>query len=223
MTLRLEDIIGRLVREEDNETPERSYSDGKVEGTKVEIVVKGVPVLGEITQRERQLMGVTIFSPFNGVTGWTGHIPIFQLPFFDTFGKQGDDRAMSILSNVYEFCCFAEVHKANLLECLEKYNREYHFLNEDNDKRLQIKQQINETREQRSALKKALKAGKINNKEYQVQYMPLNNKLYDLENSLIIDPKLVFQSAFCDFWDTPLYNVDNSEALEFVKNLNSVN
>jgi len=216
MGLKLIDIIDKLEFAPDNYEKDKNFDSGTVDGNLVEIVVKGTKVSGQIIKRESQILGVSISSPYSGVCGWSGHVPIFALPRRSLKGPYGDYRAKTILSNIYEFCCFAEAHKQELKVCLKKYYKKLRYLKEKDKRRQQLYIELEELRQQRRVLRRALKAGEMNNIAYQKQVMPINAQIHKLRYETRIDYSAVFKASFGHFWNSPLFNVHPTETIEFI-------
>lgn len=217
MGLKLNDIIDRLEFVPDNYEKDKNFDAGTVDGNLVEIMVKGTKVSGQIIKRESQILGVSISSPYSGVCGWSGHIPMFALRYRNLKGEYGDYRAKTILSDIYEFCCFAEAHKQELTGCLKKYYKKIQYFKEKDKRRQQLYIELEELRQQRRVLRRALKAGEMDNIAYQKQVMPINAQIHKLKYETRIDYDAVFKAAFGHFWNSPVFNVHPTETIEFIQ------
>ena len=150
-----------------------SYRGLNVTGNVIQITVDDVIVTGKITQRDKRSIGVEITNPFSGISESSGSIPLLGLQFHNYDGKAGDQRAAAILCDLYRFCLYAEAHRENLLAALVDYRFKRIYAKHFCGDAVERQQRINEALQKYLDLRQELKAGSIDNLEYQRRVGPL--------------------------------------------------
>ena len=222
MAIKIKDIIANLDGVEVSVQPQRCYSNGRVEGNTVKIEVNGLEICGELTYRGKQSLRLSIRSPYDGLSASSGYIPLFALPYYDMMGKEGDVRAMNILFRLYKSCIYIEEHLLELQKCLQTYDELYVYQRDEDETRKKGALLLEEVIQQKSSLKKALKAGELNNKDYQKQVKPIKKQISQFGGMAGIDTELIFVKAFHRYHGTPVFDLGRLEAIQLIKNLSQI-
>jgi hypothetical protein len=220
MAVKLNALLTNAVKEVKVEFPKLDLPS-KVEGDHIEIRDGSILIEGRIIHRKRRQMGVTITSPFQNLTEYTGYIPLFSLPFYDFLGEVGDDRAIMILYSLYKFCVYASEHRVELLQALERYEEALHYATEVEPVRQQFKRREAELRAHMKELKLAWKEGRIEDKNYQRQETKLHRAIDELDAMTTVYEFYYFDEHFKAYEKTPVKAVRLNTAVEYLRRLRS--
>lgn len=200
-------------------TIDKSYTKLYIEGERIEIEVEGVPVLGRITLRDRSSIGVEIINPYSGISELSGSIPVILWQFRDFLDSRGDEKAASLLSQLYRFCLYAERHKDKLLAALQDYTSKLDYAQHLDPKVKELAKRKIAMQEDLRAIRKELKAGRMDNIEYQRRVGPLKKIMELLSEEMRVDPYAIYQSSFTSFKDTPVWELRHDTVLRYLEGL----
>jgi len=133
--------------------------------------IDGTDVLGKIIYRSASDIDVTILGPYKNLT--TGlHIPYFAMHLHNFNGIYGIETAKCLLIRLYRTAQFIDKN-------LDKIEPEYRkYMNEVDA--LEQTKFIENAQEKKRILKRFLKNGTINNKEYQPKLMKIKKDVDDI-------------------------------------------
>lgn len=196
-----------------------SYTGLKVTGDVLQITVDDVIVTGKIIQRDRRSIEVEIASPFNGVFESSGSIPLLGLQFHSYESKAGDQRAASILCDLYSFCVYAEAHRDKLLASLADYRFKRLYAKHFSSDAVELQQRINESLQKYLDLRQGLKAGSIDNLEYQRRVGPLTKEIKHLNGESKVDLDAIFDECFYRFRDTVVWQLNRETVISYLEKM----
>ena len=196
-----------------------SYTDLKVTGDALQITVDDVIVSGKIIQRDKRSISVEIISPFSGILESSGSIPLLGLQFHNYEGKTGDQRAAAILCDLYRFCLFAEAHVEKLLAAFADYRFKRLYAKHFSADAVELQQRINESLQKYLDLRQELKAGSIDNLEYQRRVGPLAKEIKHLGEESEVDLDAVFDECFYPFRDTAVWELDRETVIAYLEKM----
>ncbi|MCB5228473.1 MAG: hypothetical protein GX122_07715 [Candidatus Cloacimonetes bacterium] len=200
-------------------TTDKSYTQLHIQGERIEIEVEGVPVHGRITLRDRSSIGVKIISPYTGISELSGSIPVILGQFKNFLGSRGDEKAASLLSQLYRFCLYAQEHKDRLLTALQDFKSKLDYAQHLAPKVKDLAQRKTAMQEDLRAIRKELKAGKMDNIEYQRRIGPLKKSLELLSEEMRVDSHAIFKASFTSFKDTPVWELRHDTVLKYLEGL----
>ena len=138
----------------------------------VKILIDDIEVEGIVTHRSSGDYGVIIIKPFCNLSGGC-HISYFARGLYTYEGAYGDASIRATLKEVYTLGKFLAREMKNLKEEIKYYNDIVTKLSSE----MMGEQEFNI---KRIALKKRLKDGEINSKEYQKAFTPLRKEYEEL-------------------------------------------
>lgn len=195
------------------------YRDLNVTGDILQITVDGVIVTGKITQRDKRSISVEIINPFSGLSESSGSIPLLGLQFHNFEGKAGDQRAASILCDLYRFCVYAEAHREKLLTALADYRFKRLYAKHFSGDAVERQQRINESLQKYLDLRNELKAGSIDNLEYQLRVGPLAKEIKHLDEESEADLDSIFDECFYSFRDTVVWELNRESVITYLEKM----
>ncbi len=195
------------------------YTDLNVSGDLLQITVDGVIVTGKIIQRDKRSIGVEITSPFGGISESSGSIPLLGLQFHNYEGKAGDQRAASILCDLYRFCVYVEAHQEKLLAALADYRFKRIYAKHFSSEAVELHQRINEALQKYLDLRNELKAGSIDNLEYQRRVGPLKKEIKHLGEESEVDLDALFDEGFYRFRDTAVWQLNRETVITYLETM----
>lgn len=195
------------------------YRDLKVIGDVLQITVDDVIVTGKIIQRDRRSIGVEIISPFSGISESSGSIPLLGLQFHNYEGKAGDQRAAAILCDLYRFCVYAEAHREKLLTALADYRFKRLYAKHFSGDAVERQQRINESLQKYLDLRNELKAGTIDNLEYQRRVGPLTKEIKHLGVEAEVDLDAIFDECFYRYRDTVVWVLNRDTVIAYLEKM----
>lgn len=195
------------------------YRDLIVTGDVLQIIVDNVIVTGKIIQWDKRSISVEIASPFSGISESSGSIPLLGLQFHNYEGKAGDQRAAAILCDLYSFCAYAEAHKERLLAALADYRFKRIYAKHFSAEAVELQQRINESLQKYLDLRKELKAGSIDNLEYQRRVGPLTKEIKHLGEESEVDQDSIFDECFYQFSDSAVWQLNRETVIAYLENL----
>ncbi|HNZ07376.1 MAG TPA: hypothetical protein PKI63_06220 [Candidatus Cloacimonadota bacterium] len=195
------------------------YSNLTVDGDTIQIYVDDVIVTGTIIQRHKRSIGVEITDPYSGISESSGSIPLLGLQFHNYEGKEGDQRAAAILCDLYSFCLYAEAHRERLLAALADYRFKRIYAKHFSAEAVELQQRINESLQKYLDLREELKAGSIDNLEYQRRVGPLAKEIKHLGHESEVDLDAIFDECFCRFRDTALWELNRETVITYLERM----
>ena len=195
------------------------YRDLIVTGDVLQIIVDDVIVTGKIIQREKRSIAVEIASPFSGISESSGSIPLLGLQFHNFEGKAGDQRAAAILCNLYSFCVYAEAHREKLLAAFADYRFKRLYDKHFSSDAVEYQQRINESLQKYLDLRQGLKAGSIDNLEYQRRVGPLAKEIKHLGVEAEVDLDSIFDECFYRFKDTVVWQLNRETVVNYLEKM----
>ncbi len=195
------------------------YTDLKVTGDVLQITVDDVIVTGKIIQRDKRSISVEITNPFSGISESSGSIPLLGMQFHNYEGKAGDQRAAAILCNLYRFCVYAEAHREKLLASLADYRFKRLYAKHFNADAVERQQRINEALQKYLDLRQELKAGSIDNLEYQRRVGPLTREIKHLGEESEVDLDAIFDECFYRFRDTAVWVLNRETVIAYLEKM----
>ncbi len=196
-----------------------SYTGLSITEDILQITVDDVIVTGKIIQRDRRSIGVEIASPFNGVSESSGSIPLLGMQFHNYESKAGDQRAASILCDLYSFCVYAEAHGGKLLASLADYRFKRLYAKHFSAEAVELQQRINEALQKYLDLRQELKAGSIDNLEYQRRVRPLAKEIKHLGEVSEVDLDAIFDECFNRFRDTVVWELNREAVIAYLEKM----
>ena len=196
-----------------------NYADPSIDGASITIAVEGVSVSGKIIFRDKRNIAVEITDPYSGISEQSGCIPLLALQYHNFLGKDGDEKAASLLSALYRFCVFADAHKDRLLTALQDYNFKLGYAKHFSPEARENEQRKLAALQELQALRKEFKAGNIDNIEYQRRLKPLNKTMKALAEESEIDLYDIFEESFKSFRDTPIQDLRYETVLTYLEHL----
>ena len=163
---------------------------------KIEIVVDGIKVEGEIINRSSRHFTIKITSPFMTLTGGS-NIPYFAARYRTFDGEYGDQRIEEELVSLYYMGKF-------LVENMEKLKKQYQVIK----KEIKVIEEKGLTEDKfkvkRLDLRREMKKGEITSKQYQKLLTPLRKEYEELScnTSLRINKFLDTNVPMCIPYDT---------------------
>jgi len=198
---------------------DKDYTIIGIQGDQIDIMVEGMSVKGRITLRDRRNIAVEIISPFSGISEQSSCIPLLGLQVHNFLGKAGDERAASLLCMLYRFCRYVDGHKERLLAALNDYKYKVAYAKHFSPEAKELAQRRTTALENLLAIRKELKAGLINNVEYQRRIVPLNKDMKLLTEELEIDLDGIFDKCFNSFWNTPVWELSRKTVLAYLEKI----
>lgn len=195
------------------------YTDLKVSGDALQITVDDVIVTGKIIQCDKRRIGVEITSPFCDISESSGSIPLLGLQFNNFEGKVGDQRAASILCDLYRFCLYAKDHREMLLAALADYRFKRIYAKHFSADAVELQQRINEALQKLQNLRKELKTSSIDNLEYQHSVGPLAKEIKHLGEESEVDLDAIFDECFRYFHDPALWELGRETVIAYLERL----
>lgn len=195
------------------------YRDLNVTGDILQVTVDDVIVTGKIIQRDRRSIRVEIISPFSGISESSGSIPLLGMQFHNYESKAGDQRAASILCDLYSFCVYAEAHREKLLAALADYRFKRLYAKHFSADAVEIQQRINEALQKYLDLRKELKACSIDNLEYQRRVGPLTKEIKHLGEESEVDLDAIFDECFYHFRDTVVWELNRETVIAYLETM----
>lgn len=196
-----------------------SYTDLKVTGEVLQITVNDVIVTGKIIQRDKRSISVEIISPFSGISESSGSIPLLGLQFHNYEGKTGDQRAASILCGLYRFCVYAVAHREKLLAALADYRYKRLYAKHFSADAVELQQRIKEVLQKYLDLRNELKAGSLDNLEYQRRVGPLTKEIKHLGEESEVDLDAIFDECFYRFRDTAVWQLNRETVISYLEKM----
>ena len=152
----------------------------------IKILIGNIDVEGKTTHRSNRDMGIKIIRPFQNIS--TGlHIPYFSDKSFN--GDYGDERAKDLLKKLYIIGDYLDTNIDNLKEKLKPVKNiiaqlSLEMINGDEFYRKRIE------------LRKRLRSGEIDNKEYQKKLTPYRKEKEQLELEISQHVDAFFEENF---------------------------
>ena len=141
----------------------------------VKILIDDIEVEGRASRSLNQY-GVTITKPYCNLSG-ACYIPGFARGLYTYEGEYGDASIKATLKELYTMGKFLDREMKNLKEKIKYYNDSVTKLSSE----MMGEQEFNI---KRIALKKRLKNGEINSKEYQKSFTPLRKEYEELDSKI---------------------------------------
>jgi len=195
------------------------YTDLNVTVDVLQITVDDVSVTGKITQRDIRSIAVEIVSPFSGISESSGSIPLLGLQFHNYEGSAGDQRAAAILCDLYKFCLYAEAHREKLLAALADYRFKRLYAKHFSAEAVDRQQHVNEALQKYLDLRQELKAGSIDNLEYQRRVRPLTREIKHLGEVSEVDLDAIFDECFNRFRDTVVWELNREAVIAYLEKM----
>ena len=199
---------------------DKGYTNLLIEGDCITITVEGIVVSGRITLRNKRNIAVEIISPYEGISESSGCIHLLGLQVHNFLGKTGDEKAATLLLAIYRFCAFVDDHKDSLLAALADYKYKNAYIkyfspeaNERDQRKVAVLQEL-------QAIRKDLKAGKIDSIEYQRRIRPLSKAMKLLTEEPEIDLDAIFDECFNSFWKTPVWKLNRETVIAYLEKIN---
>ncbi len=196
-----------------------SYRGLNVTGNVLQITVDDVIATGKITQRDKRSIGVEITNPFSGISESSGSIPLLGLQFHNYESDAGDQRAASILCDLYSLCVYAEAHREKLLASLADYRFKRLYAKHFNADAVERQQRINEALQKYLDLRQELKACSIDNLEYQRRVGPLVKEIKHLGVEAEVDLDSIFDECFYRFRDTAVWQLNRETVIAYLEKM----
>jgi len=153
----------------------------------VKILIDDIEVEGRAS-RSSGNYGVAIIKPYCNLSGGC-HIPGFARAHYSYEGDYGDASIRATLEELYTLGKFLDREMKNLKEKLKYYNDSVTKLSSG----MMSEQEFNI---RRIALKKRLKDGEINSKEYQKAFTPLRKEYEELDSKIHAQRRAFFEENF---------------------------
>ena len=160
-----------------------------------------------------------IASPFSGISESSGSILLLGLQFHNFEGKAGDQRAASILCDLYSFCVYAEAHWEKLLASLADYRFKRLYAKHFSAEAVELQQRVNEALQKYLDLRKELKAGSIDNLEYQRRVGPLAKEIKHLGVEAEVDLDSKFDECFYCFRGTAIWVLNRETVIAYLEKM----
>lgn len=188
----------------------------------IKLEVGEFKILGKITKRNWPEVEVEIMSPYQGLKWLSPAIPLGMRQFKDYSGSDGDLKAIEMLSDLYRFCKYVDENLPKLKQTLQEYEEAVHYAGNVEPRVVKKKELTRELRGEMSELRKDLKAGKIDSKDYPPLFTPLKRKVKDLMFETEVDTLRVFEKSFAAYEHTPIFKVDYEVVLEYLTRLSKL-
>lgn len=198
---------------------DKGYTDLRIEGERIEIMVEGISVVGRITMRDRRSIGVEITHPYWGISERSGCIPLLGLQVHNFLGKAGDERAAGLLCTLYRFCIYVEEHQDRLLEALNDYRYKVSYVKYFSPEARVLDQRRTSALENLLAIRNELQAGTIDNIEYQQRIRPLSRAMKQLTEDVDIDLDAIFDECFRYFHDQALWELSRETVIGYLERM----
>jgi hypothetical protein len=153
----------------------------------VKILIDDIEVEGTASRSSGDY-GVTITKPYCNLYGGC-HIPYFARGLYTYEGEYGDASIRATLEELYTMGTFLDIEMKNLKEKLKYYNGIITKLSSEmmDEQEFKLK---------RIDLKKRLRDGEIDNKEYQETLTPLRKEYEELDSKILIKGGLFLKKTF---------------------------
>lgn len=198
---------------------DKGYTNFRIEGERIEIMVEGISVMGRITLRDRRNIEVEITHPYSGISERSGCIPLLGLQVHNFLGNAGDERAAGLLCALYLFCSYVEGHKDRLLVALNDYRYKVAYVKHFSPEARELDQRRTSALEDLQAIRKELKAGTIGKLEYQRRIMPLSRDMKQLTEEVDIDLDAIFDECFRYFYDPVLRELSRETVISYLEGM----
>jgi len=198
---------------------DKGYTNLLIEGDCITITVEGIVVSGRITLRNKRNIAVEIISPYEGISESSGCIHLLGLQVHNFLGKTGDEKAATLLLDIYRFCAFVDGHKDTLLAALADYKYKKAYIKYFSTEAKERDQQKVAALQELQAIRKDLKAGKIDSIEYQRRIRPLSKAMKLLTEEPEIDLDAIFDECFNSFWKTPVWDIRRETVLAYLDSI----
>ncbi len=198
---------------------DKDYTNLRIEGERIEIMVEGISLVGRITLRDRRNIGVEITHPYWGISERSGCIPLLGLQVHKFLGKAGDERAAGLLCALYRFCIYVEEHLDRLLEALNDYKYKVAYVKHFSPEARELDQRRTSALEDLQAVRKELKAGTIDKLEYQRRITPLSRAMKQLTEEVDIDLDAIFDECFRYFRDKVLWELSRETVIVYLEGM----
>lgn len=198
---------------------DKGYTNFRIEGERIEIMVEGISVMGRITLRDRRNIEVEITHPYSGISERSGCIPLLGLQVHNFLGKAGDERAAGLLCALYRFCIYVEEHQDRLLEALNDYRYKVTYVKHFSPEARELDQRRTSALEELQAVRKELKAGTIDKLEYQRSITPLSRAMKQLTEEVDIDLDAIFDECFRYFHDQALWELSRETVIGYLEGI----
>ncbi len=199
---------------------DKGYTNLLIEGDCITITVEGIVVSGRITLRNKRNIAVEIISPYEGISESSGCIHLLGLQVHNFLGKTGDEKAATLLLDIYRFCAFVDGHKDTLLAALADYKYKKAYIKYFSTEAKERDQQKVAALQELQAIRKDLKAGKIDSIEYQRRIRPLSKAMKLLTEEPEIDLDAIFDECFNSFWKTPVWELNRETVIAYLEKIN---
>ena len=199
---------------------DKGYTNLLIEGDCITITVEGIVVSGRITLRKKRNIAVEIISPYEGISESSGCIHLLGLQVHNFLGKTGDEKAATLLLDIYRFCAFVDGHKDTLLAALADYKYKKAYIKYFSTEAKERDQQKVAALQELQAIRKDLKAGKIDSIEYQRRIRPLSKAMKLLTEEPEIDLDAIFDECFNSFWKTPVWKLNRETVIAYLEKIN---
>lgn len=196
---------------------DKGYTNLRIEGERIEIMVEGITVEGRITLRDRRNVGVEITHPCSGISEQSGCIPLLGLQVHNFLGKAGDERAAGLLCTLYRFCNYVEEHQDRLLEALNDYRYNVAYVKHFSPEARELDQLRTSALENFQAIRNDLKSGTIDDIEYQRRIRPLSRAMKQLTEEVDIDLDAIFDECFRYFHDPVLWELSRETVIGYLE------
>lgn len=198
---------------------DKGYTNLRIEGERIEIMVESISVVGRITMRDRRSIGVEITYPYSGISERSGCIPLLGLQVHNFLGKAGDERAAGLLCALYRFCIYVEEHQDRLLEALNDYRYKVAYVKHFSPEARELDQRRTAALEDRQAIRNDLKSGTIDDIEYQRRITPLSRAMKELSEEVDIDLDAIFDECFRYFRDLALWKLSRETVIGYLEGI----
>lgn len=198
---------------------DKGYTNLRIDGERIEIMVEGISVVGRITMRDRRNIGVEITHPYWGISERSGCIPLLGLQVHNYLGKAGDERAAGLLCVLYRFSIYVEEHQDRLLEALNDYRYKVAYVKHFSPEARELDQRRTSALEELQAIREELKAGTIDNTEYQRRITPLSRDMKQLTEEVDIDLDAIYDECFRYFHDPALWELSRETVIGYLEGM----
>lgn len=198
---------------------DKGYTNLRIDAERIEIRVEGASVVGRITLRDRRNIGVEITHPYAGISEQSGCIPLLGLQVHNFLGKAGDERAAGLLCALYRFCIYVEEHRDRLLDALIDYRYKVSYAKHFSPEARELDQRRTSALEDLMAIRKELKAGSLDNIEYQRRIRPLSRAMKQLTEEMDVDLDTIFEECFRYFLDPALWELSRETVISYLEGM----
>ena len=141
-----------------------------------EILYQGVPITGILKGRNARLITIEMTSPYSGLSGNSGSIPLMASAHTNFLGEYGVERATQIITNLYLMAKNIEINKLKIAQDINTFiEKVIAFEKPDNEINLKIELLTKEKTE----LHKKLKAREMNSRQYQKLFSPIKKAIQE--------------------------------------------